>query len=160
MAMASALSSAPTSGTSEAASSTPYHVLPWPTRVEKYPEHWPEAVGRQWMQAHRSLSDENWDAAATMARGSMQVALRHQGAAGKRLVDQIDDLASKGLLPPIMREWSHNVRDLGNDAAHPEPEGKGTDPKDARDIVEFLDYLLQYLYDLPERIKKYRERKT
>ena len=112
------------------------------------------------MQAHRSLSDENWDAAATMARGSMQVALRHQGAAGKRLVDQIDDLASKGLLPPIMREWSHNVRDLGNDAAHPEPEGKGTDPKDARDIVEFLDYLLQYLYDLPERIKKYRERKT
>ena len=29
---------------------------------------------------------------------------------------------------------------------------------DARDVVEFLDYLLEYLYNLPKSIADYRER--
>ena len=37
-----------------------YRVLPWAMRVEKHPEQWPENVGRFWVQAHRSLADENW----------------------------------------------------------------------------------------------------
>ena len=138
-----------------------YKVMPWPMRLTTYPEHWPEAVGRHWVQAHRSLTSENWDAAADMARSSMQAALREQGAKGKRLVDEIDDLAAKGTLPPLMKDWAHEVRELGNESAHPEPhDAKGTDPKDARDIVNFLDYLTEYLYDLPARIKNYRERKA
>lgn len=137
-----------------------YHVLPWPTRLTKHPAHWPEAVGRHWMQAHRSLRDENWDAAADMARSALQAALRQQGAKGKRFVDEIDDLAAKGVLPPLMKEWAHEVRELGNESSHPEPhDDKGTDPKDARDVVEFLDYLTEYLYDLPKRIADYRARK-
>jgi hypothetical protein len=48
-----------------------YRVLPWPIRLEDYPDHWPEPVGRHWLQAHRSLQDENWDAAAVMARSAM-----------------------------------------------------------------------------------------
>jgi hypothetical protein len=135
-------------------------VLPWPMKLEKHPEHWPEVVGRHWLQAHRSITGENWDAAADMARSSMQAALRDRGAKGKNLHDEINDLASKGLLPPLMSEWSHEVRELGNESSHPEPGQKATDPKDARDVVEFLDYLTEYLYDLPERIRKYRERKT
>jgi hypothetical protein len=33
-------------------------------------------------------------------------------------------------------------------------------PQDARDIVNFLDYLLFYLYDLPKQSADYRKRKT
>ena len=29
-----------------------------------------------------------------------------------------------------------------------------------RDVIEFLDFLLQYLYTLPHEIKQYRERRT
>lgn len=57
-----------------------YKVLPWPQRVSKHPEEWPENVGRFWVQAHRTLNDENWDAAAVMARSAVQVAGREQGA--------------------------------------------------------------------------------
>src|SRR5262245_59590294 len=45
-----------------------FRVLPWPLRWDKFPGHWPDAVGRYWLQAHRSLNSENWDAAAVMAR--------------------------------------------------------------------------------------------
>lgn len=136
-----------------------YHVLPWPRKLSKFPEHWPATVGRFWMQAHRSLNEENWDAAAVMARSALQAALRDQRAAGSNLKAEIDDLAEKGLLPPVIRDWSHNLRELGNESAHPAADQPAVNPKDARDIVQFLDFLLEYLYDLPERIKNYREPK-
>jgi len=89
--------------------------------MEKSPEHWPAEVGRHWLQAHRNLKDENWDASALMARSALQVALRDQKAKGSNLKQEIEDLAKKGVLPPLMVEWSHNVRELANDSAHPQP---------------------------------------
>lgn len=135
-----------------------YRVLPYPLKLEKYPEHWPKAVGRYWLQAKRNIRDENWDAAAVMARSALQIALRDNKAEGKNLKQEIDDLAEKGTLPPIMKDWSNHVRDLGNDSAHPQPEQDPTNPQDARDMVGFLDFLLEYLYTLPHRISQYRGR--
>lgn len=135
-----------------------YRVLPWPLKYEKHPEHWPSTVGRYWLQAKRNIVDENWDAAAVMARSALQLALRDNHAHGNNLKQEIDDLAAKGVLPPIMKEWSDQVRELGNDSAHPAPSQDPTKPHDAIDIVRFLDFLLEYLYSLPHQIKQYRER--
>lgn len=135
-----------------------FKVLPWPLKIEKFPEHWPEAVGRYWLQAKRNILDENWDAAAVMARSALQISLRGHSASGRNLKQEIDDLASKGILPPIMHEWSNNVRELGNDSAHPDLAQDPTDPRDAQDIVHFLDFLLEYLYSLPHRISQYQNR--
>jgi hypothetical protein len=136
-----------------------YRVLPWPQRLDQYPSHWPEPVGRHWKQAQRTLLNEDWDAAAVMARSSMQAALRDKGAVGGSLKQEITDLASKGVLPPLMEEWSHHVRELGNDSAHPKPNQPATEPRDAQDIVQFLTFMLQYLYDLPKQIADYRSRR-
>ena len=135
-----------------------YRVLPWSLKLEKSPEHWPDDIGRYWLQAKRNIRDENWDAAAVMARSALQVALRSQSAKGNNLKQEIDDLAEKGILPPTMKEWSDHVRELGNDSAHPKPAQDPTNPQDARDIVSFLDFLLEYLYTLPHDIQQYRER--
>jgi hypothetical protein len=137
-----------------------YQVLPWPLKLDAFPEHWPEAVGRYWLQAHRSLGEENWDAAAVMSRSAMQVALREKDAAGKSLKQEIDDLATKGVLPPHMREWAHELRELGNDSAHPDPGQAKTQKDDAKDVIEFLDFMLQYLYNLPHQIEQYRRRRS
>jgi hypothetical protein len=137
-----------------------YKIVPWPIgKLKKYPDHWPEAVGRYWLQAKRNLKDQNWDAAALMARSSLQVSLREQNAIGNNLKQEIDDLADKGVLPKIMQDWAHNVRELGNDSAHPKPDQPPTSSEDAKDIVGFMDYLFEYLYTLPKQINEYRERK-
>ncbi len=137
-----------------------YEVLPWTSKPDSFPEHWPEAVGRYWLQAQKCLKDESWDAAALMARSSLQVALREQKAAGSNLRQEIDDLASKGLLPPVIKEWAHSLRELGNDSAHPQPNQAATLQADAIDIVRFLGFLLEYLYNLPHSIAEYRQRKA
>jgi hypothetical protein len=38
---------------------------------------------------------------------------------------------------------SQTVRELGNDGAHPQPNSKGTAEKDAKDVVEFLNFLME-----------------
>ena len=125
----------------------------------RFPEHWPDDIGRYWMQARRSLEGKNWDAPRVMARSAVQLAVRYQKAVGKNLKEEIDDLAKKGLLPPVMQDWSHAVRVLGNDNAHPTPgSSTGTNSEDARDVVEFLSTLLTILDDLPHQIEEYRAR--
>jgi hypothetical protein len=136
-----------------------FRVQPWPLKYRKAPDQYPEAIGRFWLQAKKNLTDQNWDAAAVMARSALQLVLRSHDAQGANLKQEIDDLAEKGLLPPIMRDWSHNVRVLGNDSAHPNPDQRPTSPKDASDIVGFLDFLLEYLYTLPKKISEYQSRK-
>ncbi len=76
------------------------------------------------------MISENWDAAALMARSALQISIRIQNAQGRTLKDEIDDLAGKGVLPKIMVEWALEVRELGNDSAHPKPGQAPTDSKD------------------------------
>lgn len=140
-----------------------FKVLPWPLRIGDGSDNWPKVAARYWKQAHKNLISGNNDAVAIMARSALQAITRQQKAKGSNLYEEIEDLSKKGLIPKIIKEWSHEVRLLGNPVAHPEmdevAEDEPTDPKDAEDIVEFLDYLLEYLYDLPAQIDSYRNRK-
>ena len=77
-----------------------YEALPWPLKLDRFPEHWPEPVGRFWLQAHRTLAEENWDAAAVMARSAMQVALRQEDASRNSLKHEIDDLRPRAFSRP------------------------------------------------------------
>lgn len=137
-----------------------FRVQPWPLKYEKAPEHYPEDVGRYWLQAKKSLVDKNYDAAAVMTRSAIQLALRAHNAKGANLKQEIDDLAEKRLLPPLMQDWAHSLRDLANDSAHPAPNQVPTSARDASDLVKFMDFLFEYLYALPKRIREFRERKA
>lgn len=134
-------------------------IIPYPLRAERFPDTWPDDVGRFWLQAKRAQADQNWDAAAVMARSALQLALRYKQAKGRDLFGEIDDLASKGELPPLMKEWAHEVRLLARDPAHPQPGQEPTSVEDVRDAIKFLDFLLEYLFGLPASIAKFRGRK-
>jgi hypothetical protein len=113
-----------------------------------HPEHWPDDVGHYWVEARRSIEGKNWTAAALMARSAIQLAARAHGATGKNLKEEIDDLAAKGKILPVMQEWAHEVGTTG------------TGEKDAKDTVEYLGFLMRVMYDVPDQIKRYRTRKS
>lgn len=138
------------------------HVMPQPLKAKPEPsENWPDGMKRFWIQAHDSLTRENWDAANVMARSSLQFVVREKKAKGKDLKSQIVDLTTQGILHPLMKDWADEVRLLANESAHPEaPVPADVTAVDAKDIVNFLDLLLMYLYDLPKQIESYRDRKN
>ena len=119
-----------------------YELLPWPRSTTGHPKHWPADVGNHSVEARRSLEGKNWTAAALMARSAIQLVVRAHGASGNNLKGEINDLAAKGKLLPIMKEWAHEVRELANEGTHPQPGTTGTAEKDAKDVVEFLTFLM------------------
>lgn len=137
-----------------------YRVLPWPLGTGDGSVNWPQSVTRFWRQAHDGLKGENYDAAVVMARSALQAVTRQQGAVRGSLQSEIDDLASRGLLPISLKNWAHELRALGNNSAHPDDDSDEVDPEDARDIVQFLDFLLEYAYDVPKKIEVFRQRHT
>lgn len=88
-----------------------------------------------------------------MARSAIQLIARAHGAKGKNLKEEIDDLAAKGLILPIMKEWSHEVRELANEGTHPRPGTTGTGEKDANDVVGFLSFLMTVCTIYPNKLK-------
>lgn len=134
-------------------------VVPPPLNYNTYPDSWPEDVGRYWLQAKRSQVSRNWDAAAVMARSTLQIALRKKGATGKNLFEEINHLFGTGDLPPLMKDWAHEIRLLGAESAHPASDSSLASQKDVADLISFLDFLLEYLFTLPAKIEHYRQRK-
>jgi hypothetical protein len=115
---------------------------------------------KQKANSQKKLNFDLYQCRNCMAYVHVQMTMRDKGAVGKDLYNEIEDLATKGDLPPLMKDWSHEVRVLGNDSAHPKPNAPPATPEDARDVVQFLDSLLLYLYDFPKKISDYRQRRN
>ena len=85
--------------------------------------------------------------------------MREQGAKGKNLKEEIENLASMAVLPPIMKDWSHEIRLLGNISAHPDQSDDPPSAVQAKDLVNFLDLFLELTYSLPCRMPSFENAK-
>lgn len=132
--------------------------VPWPLDAKPSPsENWPPQAQNYWTQAKDNIGRRNWEAAIILARTALQCVARDKGAGGGTLQTEIDRLGAKGVLPPNMVEWAHTViRDTGNDFTHPTPDQAPAQEKEARQVVGYLEFVLEYVYDLPKRIESFR----
>jgi len=113
----------------------------------KIAEDFKEALRCRWIEAHK--------AAVTMCRRSIQTSCLDQKAdRKKKLVAQIDELASKGVITEPLRQFAHEVRLEGNDGAHPDPDGlDNVTSNDADDIIEFTREYLHHVYVMPAKLQ-------
>ncbi len=71
----------------------------------------------------------------------------------KKLMDQIDELATKGKLTASLKDYAHEVRLTGNDGAHPDKDGlKDVSEKDADDSIAFTRHFFDSVYVTPARL--------
>jgi hypothetical protein len=104
------------------------------------------------------------DAAISNASGAMsrkvidvstQQLLGDEGKKYGNIRDRIDVLAEKNALTPDLKDWAHEVRLGGNDAAHDkDPYSK----EEAEELLDFTELYLTYVYTLPGRLNERRER--
>ncbi len=77
-------------------------------------------------------------------------------AKGKTLKDQLDDLASRGIIPEVLSRMTNAIRYFGNLGAHAN-DGK-ISAGEAVTIDEFVLSVLDYVYIAPAKIKKLLEK--
>ena len=132
----------------------PHDLQLYPSVRSEAPDEYPPEVRDNFGEALRSLNGNNPKAAVIMARSALQAAMREQGAKGKTLKDEIDDLAN---IPTPLKDWAHELRDGGNLVAHPES-GKTVETQDADELIALAESIFEYLYVVPNEVERRRER--
>jgi hypothetical protein len=89
-------------------------------------------------------------------RRALEKMCKDKGAKGKDLFEKIKDLQTKNILPEIINNVSYILRKEGNSAAHADDVDFDTETVNL--MIEFTKTILDYVYTLPEKIRKAQER--
>lgn len=115
------------------------------------PDHVDEGIAKIFVQAEDARTRGQYHTAGMGLRKTIDVSLKVFDPNLKGdLKTRIDTLAGAHKVTPAMRDWAHQVRLLGNDAAHEHDEPTKADI-DA--MASFTETLLKYLFTLPAEVK-------
>ena len=112
----------------------------------------PASIKKDFEEANICFSVGAFRASAVMVRRALQSICLDKGAAeNDKLIKQIDWLFSQGIITKDLKEWAHEVRLVGNDAAHPKKPHKDAPitKDDAEEILQLLEQFTQTLYVAP-----------
>jgi hypothetical protein len=137
-----------------------YLIVSWPNNiVDNIPEDVPENVESLYRQARLCFRQQAWDAAGMTLRKALDVSTKglDPSLSGKSLAARIDALHKNGSLTSEIRDWAHEIRLDGNEAAHEEDP---TTPEQVASLIEFSNAYLRYVYTLPALVKRNRKRRV
>lgn len=117
----------------------------------------PDPIARSVAQAHRSYSTSSYDACAVMCRRALEALCRTLSANGRDLGRRLAALKANGRIDTRLLEWAHGVRLVGNEAAH--DVDTAVTAEDARDILEFTEALLMYVFTLDAKFRSFEARR-
>ena len=121
-------------------------------------ENVPDVVKKAYDQAARSFVVALYDPCALMCRWCLEAVCQSFGVTGSNLSKKLEALATAGYIDSRMVEWAHGVRLLGNDAAHEIEIDVSKD--DARDVLDFTEALLMYVFSLTHRFAAFSARRV
>jgi len=96
------------------------------------------------------------NAFSVQIRRSLEIICSDQNAIGKTLYDQLKDLTNRGIFPGYFAEIIDLIRKVGNVGAHAGEED--VDFWDAELLDEFFKSIVEYVYIVPSKIQRLKER--
>ena len=125
-----------------------------PPRKNIAPDHVGETISKIFIQAEDARAREQYHTAGMGLRKTLDIALKvYDPSLRGDLKPRIDALADRHDLTPAMRDWAHQVRLLGNEAAHDHDEPTKAD---IEAMSAFTETLLKYLFTLPAEVEARR----
>lgn len=109
-------------------------------------------------QAVRSFSASLFEPSVLMCRKCLEATCKALNAKGRDLNARLKSLCDGGHIDSRLLNWAHEIRLLGNEAAH-DPDIKVT-KRDARDVLDFTESILIYVFSLTSRFEAFRSRRS
>ncbi len=131
------------------------YLSPRPTEVDA---EIPEPARAYLTQAVQSLHAPA--GAVMLAASSVDAMLKDKGYLEGSLYARINQAAEDHLLTEDMAEWAHEVRLDANDQRHADQGATLPSGAEAQRCIEFVRALGEFLYVLPERVRRGREEAT
>jgi hypothetical protein len=127
----------------------------YPSESKLLPEALPENVKTAYDQAARSLHVSLFEPCVLMSRKCLEAICKILNANGRDLSKRLAKLHEAGHIDSRLLNWAHQVRLIGNEAAHDidAPITK----EDARDVFDFTEAILIYVFSLTKRFESLHE---
>ncbi|MFZ5450739.1 MAG: DUF4145 domain-containing protein [Thermodesulfobacteriota bacterium] len=109
-------------------------------------------------QAARSLNASLFEPCVLMCRKCLETVCKQLGAQGRDLSKRLVNLSEAGHIDSRLLSWAHEIRLVGNEAAH-EIDTPVT-KEDARDILDFTEAILIYIFSLTKRFDSLKARRA
>lgn len=114
----------------------------------------PTVVRQRYEEAQR-IKHIAPNAFAGQIRSCLEALCHDRGATKGSLVKNLEELATRGEIPPLLAQMSEVIRVLGNVGVH----GLGDiGPRDVCAIDEFFKALVEYVYEAPWRLRMFQSR--
>lgn len=131
-----------------------------PERIDFDASALPERVQEPLEEAIECHANECFRAAAVMVRRTLEAVCEDQGAEGDSLYARIESLGQKIVLPKGLVAALHDLRLLGNDAAHVEArEYENVGKREVEVAVEIAKMIIHATYQMDAILKGMKELK-
>lgn len=117
----------------------------------------PESIRNAYKEALSAFKAKAYTASAIMCRKTLEGICSVHGMKAKNLSLALKEMRSKGIIESRLFEWAEALRISGNEAAH--DVGTTISSQDAKDIIEFTDALLEYVFTFKDKFNKFIERR-
>lgn len=133
----------------------------YPRRIAHLNATIPKEVAGDYTEAIKCEGVSAPKAAVTQCRRAMQNTCVLKGATSNAdLIDQIDELESKRIINPTLKDMAHTIRMIGNWGAHPQKDPlRDVTPDDASEVLQFTEIFLDEIFVTPARIKELKIKK-
>jgi hypothetical protein len=132
-------------------------VTVWPALVVRpeYPDV-PDAIASAAREAHQALAAKAPRASVAMARAVVEATAKDKGITSNGIYSKIEGLAVAGHIGEDTKEAAHEIRYAGNEAAHGDLVADPVGVKEAAEIVELMDVILERVYTAPAKVARIR----
>jgi hypothetical protein len=112
--------------------------------------HLPVDIESLYTEARNSVAASCYTSAVLVCRKLlMNIAVAQGAGPGESFVKYVEYLADKGYVPPNGQGWIDHIRKKGNEANH---EIVLMSKTDADDLILFIEMLLKFMYEFPNKI--------
>ena len=120
-------------------------------------ENVPPLAQAAYEQAVKSFSASLFEPCVLMCRKTLEVVCKSLNAKGSNLYKRLESLRELGHIDQRLLDWSHEIRSIGNDAAH--DVNSVIDREDARDSLDLTEAILLYIFSLCSRFENFKNRR-
>lgn len=133
----------------------PYRI--YPPQDRQVNPSFPEPIKNAYQEALSCFKSKAFTASAIMCRKTLEGICRVHDVNTGKLVSDLKKMKDKGIIETLLFEWAEALRISGNEAAH--DVDVTISRQDAKDIIEFTDALLEYVFTYRDKFNEFEKRR-
>jgi len=131
----------------------PYRLYPTQDKINPF---YPELIKKAYSEAQACFKTKAYTAAAIMCRKTLEGICVEHKIKERNLATSLRKMKDQEIIESRLFEWADTLRISGNEAAHDLNVTVAAD--DARDIMEFTNALLEYVFSFKDKYEQYKKR--